>query len=103
MQVFGDASKRKHLQPVIQLSSAVSTDETTERIRVKAWFDSPLTALDLPMRAVNAMERNSIYTVGDLAKKTKAELLAGITNFGAHSVAQCVAAFKNRNLPNGLG
>lgn len=103
MQVFGDATKRKHLQPVIQLSSAVSSDETTERIRIKTWFDSPLTALNLPMRAVNAMERTGIYTVGDLAKKTREELLDGIANFGTHSVAQCVAAFTSRNLPNSLG
>lgn len=101
MEIFGDPTKRTHLQHLAKLSWAVSRDPIEERERLDSWYSQPLSVLELPARVTNAMENRNIHTVGEMSQQ-EWDTLAQLRNFGPHSMEQIVAAFTERNLPHRL-
>jgi len=57
----------------------------------------PIEDLQLPVRAFNSLRREGIHTVGDLAARNEADLLA-ISNLGPHSVTEIKQKLAERGL-----
>jgi carbon monoxide dehydrogenase subunit G len=57
----------------------------------------PIEDLQLPVRAFNSLRREGIHTVGDLAARNEADLLA-INNLGPHSVTEIKQKLAERGL-----
>ena len=69
-------------------AAAVSSDGSREL---------PVEDLQLPVRAFNSLRREGIHTVGDLAARNEADLLA-ISNLGPHSVTEIKQKLAERGL-----
>jgi carbon monoxide dehydrogenase subunit G len=57
----------------------------------------PIEDLQLPVRAFNSLRREGIHTLGDLAARNEADLLA-ISNLGPHSVTEIKQKLAERGL-----
>jgi hypothetical protein len=61
----------------------------------------PVSSLKLPSRATNALTRDGVHTVAQLAQRTEADLL-GTPSFGCLSLAQVKEALRRRKLTLGM-
>jgi DNA-directed RNA polymerase subunit alpha len=61
----------------------------------------PVTSLNLPSRATNALTCHGVHTVAQLVQRTEANLL-GTLNFGRLSLAQVKQALARRKLRLGM-
>jgi hypothetical protein len=61
----------------------------------------PVTSLKLPNRATNALTRDGVHTVAQLAQRTEADLL-GTPNFGTTSLVRVKEALRKRKLMLGM-
>ena len=64
-------------------------------------LDLPVSSLKLPNRATNALTRDGVHTVAQLAQRTEADLL-GTPNFGRMSLVQVKEALRRRKLRLGM-
>jgi carbon monoxide dehydrogenase subunit G len=72
----------------VPAGAAVSSDGSREL---------PIEDLQLPVRAFNSLRREGIHTVGDLAARNEADLLA-INNLGPHSVTEIKQKLAERGM-----
>jgi len=101
MEVHRGPSKRKRRkQPDPEWLKFISDDEK-ERRRIKELYQVTLSDVGLPVRSVNALENHEIFTLGDLAKITGAEL-ASIPNLGEITIRKCQNLLAYFQLPNRL-
>jgi RNA polymerase alpha subunit/helix-turn-helix protein len=61
----------------------------------------PVTTLNLPSRATNALTRDDVHTVAQLVQRTETDL-SGTPNFGSLALAQVNEALKKRKLRLGM-
>jgi Bacterial RNA polymerase, alpha chain C terminal domain/Helix-turn-helix domain len=61
----------------------------------------PVSSLKLPNRATNALTRDGVHTVAQLAQRTEADLL-GTPNFGTTSLVRVKEALRKRKLRLGM-
>jgi RNA polymerase alpha subunit/helix-turn-helix protein len=61
----------------------------------------PVSSLKLPNRATNALTRDGVHTVAQLAQRTEADLL-GTPNFGTMSLVRVKEALRKRKLRLGM-
>jgi hypothetical protein len=61
----------------------------------------PVTSLKLPNRVRNALTRDGVHTVAQLAQRTEADML-GTPNFGRMSLVQVKEALRRRKLRLGM-
>jgi uncharacterized protein len=78
-----------------QPAPAEPAQEAAEPVRAAA--DQPLEVLNLTVRSYNGLRREGIHTVGDLASRTREQLLA-IDNIGPASVEEIRQKLADRGL-----
>jgi DNA-directed RNA polymerase alpha subunit len=101
MEVHGGPSKRKRRkQPDPEWLEFMSDDEK-ERRRIRELCQVTLSDVGLPVRVVNTLENQKIFTLGDLARITGAEL-AAIPNLGEITIRRCQNLLADFQLPNRL-
>jgi DNA-directed RNA polymerase subunit alpha len=110
-----EASKilRKHLNPFIQYAeighslqseSGLSPDEgmiTTDIEEKRRKLEMPVSSLDLSARAQNCLEGQDIKTVGDLVRRSEAELLK-VRNFGKTTLLEIKTKLREFGLALGM-
>ena len=57
-------------------------------------FEKPIEEMELSVRSYNCLKRAGIETVGDLAKKTKGEMMK-VRNMGAKSMEEVIAKLES--------
>ncbi|MBK6941056.1 MAG: DNA-directed RNA polymerase subunit alpha [Planctomycetes bacterium] len=104
---------RKHLNPFIHHfhpgadlaveEARVMADEAAEKEqeRLREMLSKPIEELDLSVRARNCLDAESVATVGDLVRKTEADLLK-IKNFGKTSLKEIKKKLADLNLALGM-
>ena len=60
-------------------------------------YDIPIEDVDFSVRTFNCLKKESIDTLGELGRRTEAELLA-IRNFGKRSLDEVIQRLDNYNL-----
>jgi len=110
-----EASKilRKHLNPFIQYTeighslqsdSGLSAEEgllTTDIEEKRRKLEMPVSSLDLSARAQNCLEGQDIKTVGDLVRRSEAELLK-VRNFGKTTLLEIKTKLREFGLALGM-
>jgi len=110
-----EASKilRKHLNPFIQYAeighslqseSGLSPDEgmiTTDIEEKRRKLEMPVSSLDLSARAQNCLEGQDIKSVGDLVRRSEAELLK-VRNFGKTTLLEIKTKLREFGLALGM-
>jgi DNA-directed RNA polymerase subunit alpha len=110
-----EASKilRKHLNPFIQYAeighslqseSGLSAEEgllTTDIEEKRRKLEMPVSSLDLSARAQNCLEGQDIKTVGDLVRRSEAELLK-VRNFGKTTLLEIKTKLREFGLALGM-
>jgi DNA-directed RNA polymerase subunit alpha len=110
-----EASKilRKHLNPFIQYTeighslqsdSGLSVEEgllTTDIEEKRRKLEMPVSSLDLSARAQNCLEGQDIKTVGDLVRRSEAELLK-VRNFGKTTLLEIKTKLREFGLALGM-
>src|SRR5499426_1005141 len=86
--------------PGDQAGTAVPGDQAGTAVTGDGAQQLPIEDLELPVRAFNSLRREGIHTVGDLAARNEADLLA-INNLGPQSVSEIRQKLAERGL--GLG
>jgi DNA-directed RNA polymerase subunit alpha len=81
----------------------VMADEAAEKEqeRLREMLSKPIEELDLSVRARNCLDAESVATVGDLVRKTEADLLK-IKNFGKTSLKEIKKKLADLNLALGM-
>ncbi|MEW6743002.1 MAG: DNA-directed RNA polymerase subunit alpha [Planctomycetota bacterium] len=103
---------RKHLNPLVNytsLSLDIPVEEETPEplsecpaeIHVRDLLCRPIEELDLSVRAKNCLDSENIATVGDLVRRTEAELLK-VRNFGRTSLKEIKKKLMDLNLSLGM-
>lgn len=101
MEVHGGPSNRKRRKrPDPQWLEFMSDDEK-ERRRIEQWQSVPIADVGLPVRIANTLENHGIFTMGDLAQRSAAELTL-IPNLGEITIRRCGRLLDELNLPNRL-
>jgi len=101
MEVHGGPSKRKRRkQPDPEWLEFMSDDEK-ERRRIKELYQVTLSDVGLPVRVVNTLENQKIFTLGDLAQVTGTQL-ASVPNLGEITIRKCQRLLAEFQLPNRL-
>ena len=78
------------------------TDEYDEEIvKTRQLLKTKLTDLDLSVRALNCLKGAEVFTLGDLVKFTKADLLK-VRNFGKKSLTELDRLLENKKLNFGM-
>ena len=110
-----EASKilRKHLNPFIQYAeighslqseSGLSVEEgllTTDIEEKRRKLEMPVSSLDLSARAQNCLEGQDIKSVGDLVRRSEAELLK-VRNFGKTTLLEIKTKLREFGLALGM-
>lgn len=108
-EALAEASKiyRKFLNPLTSFGATgaeiPATDQAPVEIEMvedgpdQAMLDKPIAELDLSVRSSNCLEAERIYTVGDLVRRSEAELMA-IRNFGKTSMTEIQAKLEELGL-----
>ena len=89
---------RKHLSPIVNLGEPggemlegrVGDDERVVVSEPITALDTPISDLDLSVRASHCLENENIHTLADLARFTEADLLQ-VRNFGKTSLVEVTA------------
>lgn len=98
---------RKHLEYMLRFADGMAAEPPArEAVEVpeplRELFKRPIEDLaELSMRSVNSLKKKKIVTVGDLVKRTEAEMLA-IDNFGMKSLEEMRAFLEQHNLHFGM-
>ncbi len=114
-QALVEAAKvyRKHLNPFVHYSvpgedaivaeSAVLADEEKEQelARLRELLGKPIEELDLSVRARNCLDAENLQSVGELVRKTEADLLR-IKNFGKTSLKEIKKKLQDLGLSLGM-
>jgi len=114
-QALVEAAKiyRKHLNPFVHYSypgedaiiseTAVLADEEKEKEmeRLREMLTKPIEELDLSVRARNCLDAENLATVGELVRRTEADLLR-IKNFGKTSLKEIKKKLTDLNLSLGM-
>lgn len=100
MQFKGGPANRKTRKKPKDLWFFISASEEEES-RVKDCLTISLADAGLPIKIVNCLEDNSIYTIGDLCQK-EAEELRSIQNMGDVSFKKCQQLLNDLKIPNKL-
>jgi len=114
-QALVEAAKiyRKHLNPFVHYSypgedaivseSAVLADEEKQKEaeRMRELLGKPIEELDLSVRARNCLDAENLQTVGELVRRTEADLLR-IKNFGKTSLKEIKKKLQDLNLSLGM-
>lgn len=101
MEVSGGPKNRKRRKAVDTKWMAFLTDKEAEEHRVQEWHSVSLADVGLPVRIINTLEDNDIFTVGDLCTRTLDELRQ-IPNLGAVTIQKCQKLLEDLRLPNRL-
>ncbi len=96
---LGMALEEKQLPPaeISELSEAQDEDENEDEDEDERLLNKPIDDLPLSVRARKCLEKLDIRTLGDLTRKTDAELL-GVKNFGVTSLNEIRKAIGNLGL-----
>jgi DNA-directed RNA polymerase subunit alpha len=104
---------RKHLNPFVHYfepgadlavdEARVMADEEAEKqaARMREMLSKPIEELDLSVRARNCLDAENLATVGDLVRKTEADLLK-IKNFGKTSLKEIKKKLSDLGLSLGM-
>ena len=104
---------RKHLNPFVHAfhpgedaavsEALVMADEEAEKEaqRMRELLNKPIEELDLSVRARNCLDAESLASVGDLVRKTEADLLK-IKNFGKTSLKEIKKKLADLSLSLGM-
>jgi len=101
MEIHGGPTTRKRRKPSEPAWMASMSHAEKEAKRINHWQDVSLVEVGLSVRVVNTLERHSVMTVGDLCRKTPAELRL-IPNLGEVTVTNCLKILIALRLPNNL-
>jgi carbon monoxide dehydrogenase subunit G len=83
--------------PSDQAGTAVPGDQAGTAVSGDGALGLPVEDLQLPVRAFNSLRREGIHTVGDLAARNEADLLA-ISNLGPQSISEIKQKLAERGL-----
>ena len=101
MEISGGPKNRKRRKATDTKWLAFLTDKEAEEHRVQEWHSVSLADVGLPVRIINTLEDNDIFTVGDLCTRTLDELQQ-IPNLGAVTIQKCQKLLEDLRLPNRL-
>ena len=110
-----EASKiyRKHLNPFILpvdggsgapqgvFGGVKSSEEAAKKATLKEVLSRPISSLDLSVRAANCMADQQIQTVGELARRSKDDMLL-VKNFGKTSLHEIEKKLSELGLALGM-
>ena len=77
--------------------SYIDSDDWIELNTMEELLNAPISELELSQRSTHCMQRNNIFTIGDLAAKTTEEIM-GFRNLGAKSFKEICDRLAERGL-----
>lgn len=101
MHIFGGPGKRKKRKPADPAWKKFMSAADLEEERIHDRQALSIADIGLPVRIVNTMEAQDIYSVGDLANCTMTRLLA-IPNLGEITIKRCVELLDALKIPHKL-
>lgn len=101
MEIHGGPEKRRRRKSVDSEWLKFMSDDEKEVARIQHLQTTSLADVGLPVRIVNTLENQGVFTVGELTQVT-ASRLHGIQNLGAITIQRCTRLMNELRLPNRL-
>jgi DNA-directed RNA polymerase alpha subunit len=101
MEVHGGPDKRKRRKKADPEWIRFMSEDEKEKERQDKRKSASLAEVGLPVRIANALESQSIFTLGDLSQMTL-EQLETIPNLGTAMIRNCIRLLEQQGIPHKL-